>query len=500
VFQKGDQIGSYSLIEKLGKGSFGEVWLAEEKTAISSHKVALKLPNEEDVDLEAIRQEADVWETVKGHPNILPIIKADIYEGQIYIASEYAPDGSLSEWLKKNGGKAPSPDIAIQMIKGILSGLEHLHSKGVIHRDLKPANILLQADTPRIADFGIARLAKAGTTANSTMSAGTPSYMAPECFYSVRSEQTDIWAVGVLFHKLLTGKLPFAHPDQVSVMNAILNDQPNIDSGIPESLRQIIGRALQKDTAQRYKSAAEMRVDLDNYNPAVIADEVTVREPVVPVRPQFEKEEETVVRPAPAPEVYVQRLKTPASNQNRTLAIGFASFLILAAVTVWAALQLAGNDTESQTTGFSNSSNSSNLNSNLNNLRIQTGNQSNLSTNGKINVSNSQIISNTQVPTESDNQGETPAATPFDIKPDEPTPNEDVKKRSQPQESPNQEKTPQPSESAAPTPIEIAPVLTPPPRPPRGNRPTPKATVEPDETPPPPKKSPGTEIEGETKY
>jgi serine/threonine-protein kinase len=184
VFQQGDQIGSYSLIGKLGRGAFGEVWLAEEKTAISTHKVALKLPNEEDVDLEAIRQEADVWENVKGHPNILPIIKADIFEGQIYIASEYAPDGSLSEWLKRNGGKAPSVEIAVEMTKGILAGLEHLHSKGVIHRDLKPANILLQSDTPRIADFGIARLAKSATTANSTTSAGTPSYMAPECFYS----------------------------------------------------------------------------------------------------------------------------------------------------------------------------------------------------------------------------------------------------------------------------------------------------------------------------
>lgn len=501
MFQKGDQIGSYSLIEKLGRGSFGEVWLAEEKTAISSHKAALKLPNEEDVDLEAIRQEADVWETVKGHPNILPIIKADIYEGQIYIASEYAPDGSLSQWLKSHGGKAPSLDVAVQMIKGILSGLEHLHSKGVIHRDLKPANILLQADTPRIADFGIARLAKAGTTANSTMSAGTPSYMAPECFYSVRSEQTDIWAVGVLFHKLLTGKLPFAHPDQVSVMNAILNEQPNIDSEIPESLRQIIAKALQKDTAQRYKSAAEMRGDLDNYNPAAIAEEETVREPVVPVRPQFEKEEETVVRSAPA-EVYVQRVAAPPSNRNKTLAIAFASFLVLAAVTVWAALQFAGSDAETQTTGFSNSSNSSNLNSNLNNLRIQPGNQSNLSTNSRINISNSQMVSNTQIPTsESEEQrtGENPATTPFDIKPDEPAPSEDVKKRPRPQETPNQEKTPQPSESAAPTPIEIAPVLTPPPRPPRGNRPTPKTTAEPDETPPPPKKSPATETEGDTK-
>lgn len=177
MFRIGEQIGSYFLIQKIGRGAFGEVWLAEERTAISSHKVALKLPNEEDIDLEAIRQEASVWESVKGHPNILPIIKADNIDGQIYIASEYAPDGSLNKWLKKYGGKVPTTEIAVKMTQGILSGLEHLYSRGVIHRDLKPENILLQSDTPRIADFGIARLMQA--TSNSTQATGTPAYMAP---------------------------------------------------------------------------------------------------------------------------------------------------------------------------------------------------------------------------------------------------------------------------------------------------------------------------------
>ncbi len=82
MFRAGDQIGPYSLLQKIGRGAFGEVWLAEEKTAISSHRVALKLPNDEDVDIEAVRQEALVWEQVKGHPNILPIIKADVVDGQ----------------------------------------------------------------------------------------------------------------------------------------------------------------------------------------------------------------------------------------------------------------------------------------------------------------------------------------------------------------------------------------------------------------------------------
>lgn len=256
MFRVGDQIGPYALLQKIGRGAFGEVWLAEEKTAISSHRVALKLPNEEDVDLDAIRQEANVWEEVKGHPNILPIIKADIFEDQIYIASEYAPDGSLSKWLKLQGGKAPTIETAVRMAHGILTGLAHLHSKGIVHRDLKPENILLQAQTPRIADFGIARLIKSAS--NSTTATGTPAYMAPEGFFGTRSEQTDLWAVGVIFHLLLTGKQPFSQPDQVSVMNAIINGSPKIEPSIPLYFQAIITTALKKDLGERYSTAFEM--------------------------------------------------------------------------------------------------------------------------------------------------------------------------------------------------------------------------------------------------
>ncbi len=179
---------------------------------------------------------------------------------RIYIASEYAPDGSLSKWLKFNGGKAPNTEVALQMTRGILSGLSHLHSKGIIHRDLKPENILLQAETPRIADFGIARLIQ--STSHSTNAVGTPSFMAPECFYGTRSEQTDIWAAGVIFHLLLTGKQPFPQPDQISVMNAIINALPEIDPSIPLNYQLIIQTALMKEPHMRYQSVSDLLNDL----------------------------------------------------------------------------------------------------------------------------------------------------------------------------------------------------------------------------------------------
>src|SRR4029079_1070965 len=106
-----------------------------------------------------------------------------------------------------HGGAAPSIDKAVRMTSGILAGLEHLHTKRIVHRDLKPANILLQGETPRLADFGIARVLK--STAHTGSIAGTPCYMAPEAFDGDRSEQSDMWSTGVILYRLLSGRLPF---------------------------------------------------------------------------------------------------------------------------------------------------------------------------------------------------------------------------------------------------------------------------------------------------
>lgn len=256
-----DKIGPYTLIRKLGRGAFGVVWLAEKRTVIATSKVALKFPNDEDIDLEAIKQEASLWIHASGHPNVLTFIDADVYDGQVVIVSEYAPDGSLSNWLETHGGKAPTIDAAVDMIFGILAGLEHLHKRGIIHRDIKPDNILLQNESPRLADFGIARILK--TTSKSTVATGTPAYMPPEAFDGKRNEQTDIWSLGVIFYQLLTGTLPFPQTDMPSLLMAIVSREPTpLPASVPAAIRKVIGRTLEKDPAKRYDSAGEMRLEL----------------------------------------------------------------------------------------------------------------------------------------------------------------------------------------------------------------------------------------------
>lgn len=167
-----DRIGPYKLIKKIGKGGFGEVWLAKNVTALVSRnpQVALKIPHDEDVDLDVIKQEAAIWLAASGHDNVLPFIEANIYGDQVVIVSEYAPNGSLYASLKPHGGRASSTEKAIELITGILNGLAHLHARNIIHRDLKPDNILLQGSTPRITDFGISRVFK--TTTQRTMIMG----------------------------------------------------------------------------------------------------------------------------------------------------------------------------------------------------------------------------------------------------------------------------------------------------------------------------------------
>lgn len=253
----GDLLGPYTLVRLLGRGAFGQVWLAERRTALAVTRVAVKVPLAGDVDLEAIRKEASVWAQASGHPNVLPIIEADIYDGQIVIVSEYAPDGSLVDWLARKGGVVSLPEAA-KMVDGILAGLEHLHARQIVHRDLKPANILLQGETPRLADFGIARVMR--MTSHTGHIAGTPAYMPPEAFDGVRTEQGDLWAAGVIFQQLVTGGLPFPQPDFTSLMAAIVTREPvPLPPDFQPAVRTFLATALCKEPARRFATATAMR-------------------------------------------------------------------------------------------------------------------------------------------------------------------------------------------------------------------------------------------------
>lgn len=255
MFRTGQTIGDYTLIEKLGRGGFGEVWLAE----YDEELFALKLPHKDQVDWKSITQEIGLWTLCGKHPNIMPIVGARNFNGQIAIISEYAPDGSLEDLLRKKGKL--SEIEAVEMIIGILEGLQHLHESGIIHRDLKPANILLDGNIPRLTDFGISRIISANSSSETI--AGTWAYMAPECFDGKRNVQTDIWAVGVILYRMWIGNLPFSQQEQTELIGAIIMKEPTYQFETNfKQLVSIVSKALNKNLVKRYQIVYDFLEDL----------------------------------------------------------------------------------------------------------------------------------------------------------------------------------------------------------------------------------------------
>lgn len=261
MLETGDQIGDYNLVKFLGKGQFGEVWLAEKPLQVSTRKVrhALKFLSNlgEEVNLKAAGAEVDTWIEAGGHPNVMSVIDMLVVGKHVVIVSEYADGGSLNSWLKTNGGKAPTEEKALEMMRGILLGIEHLHSRSVVHRDLKPDNILLQGNFPRITDFGISRIVGEGTM--STKAIGSPAYMSPESFAGNKSPQTDIWSAGVILYEMLTGNFPFEHETVWGLVNAIqTGDAKPLPENVSAEARSVIEHALRKDAGKRFQTAREM--------------------------------------------------------------------------------------------------------------------------------------------------------------------------------------------------------------------------------------------------
>ncbi len=301
MLNRGDQIGQFILLNKVGSGGFGDVWKAEKRTALDTNHFALKFfrPKDDRIDFDKIGKELGVWKQLKGLPHIISVIELDRFDDYVYVVSDFADGGSLESWLKdKPSGKASSQAEAVKITLEILRGLENLHEKGFVHRDLKPDNILIMNGRHCLADFGVSREIK--THSKATGTAGTMEYMPPEAFEKNPSitPQTDIWAVGVILQKLLTGELPYPQEDYPSLVSAILMFEPEeMPESIPEGLREIVKKALQKERENRFQTAREMIEALKNPQGFLAGFEPKTSETFTVIDEDFYKTEQLVIEP-----------------------------------------------------------------------------------------------------------------------------------------------------------------------------------------------------------
>ncbi len=263
----GQTVSHYRILEKIGQGGMGEVFLAEDTKL--ERRVALKfLPAQFSADEEERKRfihEAKAASALD-HPNICSVYEiGETPKGQLFIAMGYYAGKTLKEKIKN--GPLPIPE-AVEITIQIAEGLKNAHGKEIIHRDLKPANIMLtEQGVAKIVDFGLAklkgltRLTKSGTTL------GTVAYMSPEQALGKEVDhRTDIWSLGVILYEMLTGKLPFPGEYDQAMLYAVINEEPEslskLRSDIPDDLQRIVRKALAKKPGQRYAQAEEMLTDL----------------------------------------------------------------------------------------------------------------------------------------------------------------------------------------------------------------------------------------------
>ncbi len=257
----------YELIELIGTGGMADVYKA--RCTLLNRYVAIKILKDEFKNDEEFVKRFNVESQAAAglsHNNIVSVYDVGT-QGEIhYIVMEYVEGITLKEYLKQHG--ALPWEKAVDFASQIASALQHAHRKGIVHRDIKPQNILVTKDEVlKVTDFGIARAVSSFTMKVDDNSMGTAHYCSPEqARGGYTDEKSDIYSLGVVLYEMVTGKLPFEAESSVAVALKHIQEEPvpprEIVPEIPQSVENIIMKAMKKEQSERFASASEMLIEL----------------------------------------------------------------------------------------------------------------------------------------------------------------------------------------------------------------------------------------------
>ena len=270
-FELQETIGKYPVLREIGSGATSRVYLARDPFA--DRDVAIKVllpgkganPETERMMHKSFMTEASLAGKLN-HPHIVDIYDAVIEAERSYLVMEYVPGTTLEAHSSVNT-LLPIGKV-VEIILKCIRALEYAHSHGIIHRDIKPGNILLSRDgETKVSDFGAALQKRPGLETSQMTGVGSPAYMSPEQIRMEKlNQQTDIYSLGVTMFRLLTGRLPFEASSYAGLTHAVLNtDSPKpstLRPALPELLDRIVGKAMAKDPAERYKTWLDFGKDL----------------------------------------------------------------------------------------------------------------------------------------------------------------------------------------------------------------------------------------------